>query len=74
MHFLAETLCPGIHVDVTLAHTTSPNIFLPDQVHPFMARVFPGGGGHFQQDNDPDTAQKRGQECFEEHDKEFKQV
>ena len=50
--FCWETLGPGIHVDVTLTRTTYLNI-VADQVHPFMAMVFPDGSGLFQQDNAP---------------------
>ena len=50
--FCWETLGPGIHVDVTLTRTTYLNI-VADQVHPFMATVFPDGSGLFQQDNAP---------------------
>ncbi|KAG5841041.1 hypothetical protein ANANG_G00195380 [Anguilla anguilla] len=42
-----------------------------DQVHPFMATVFPGGSGLFQQGNAPCHTAKIVQEWFEEHDKEF---
>ena len=50
--FCWETLGPGIHVDVTLICTTYLNI-VADQVHPFMATVFPHGSELFQQDNAP---------------------
>ena len=69
--FCWETLGPGIHVDVTLTRTTYLNI-VADQVHPFMATVFPDGSGLFQQDNAPCHTAKIVQEWFEEHDKEFK--
>ena len=69
--FCCETLGPGIHVDVTLTCTTYLNI-VADQVHPFMATVFPDGSGLFQQDNAPCHTTKIVQEWFEEHDKEFK--
>ena len=50
--FCWETLGPTIHVDVNLTRATDPNI-VADQVHPFMAMVFPDGSGLFQQDNAP---------------------
>ena len=50
--FSWENLGPGIHLDVALTCTTYLSI-VADQVHPFMATVFPGGSGLFQQDNVP---------------------
>ena len=47
--FCWETWGPGIDVDVTLTPNTYLNI-VADQVHPFMAKVFPDGSGLFQQD------------------------
>lgn len=44
--FCWKTLGPGIYVDVT----TNLN-FVVDQVHSFMATVFPNVGGFFQLDN-----------------------
>ncbi|MCI4393629.1 hypothetical protein PGIGA_G00159810 [Pangasianodon gigas] len=69
--FCLETLGPGIHVDVTFTCTTFLNI-ATDQVHPFMATVFPNDSGLFQQDNAPCHTAKIVQEWFEEHDKKFK--
>jgi len=43
-----------------------------DQVYPFMTMVFPGGSALFQQDNAPGRTAHIVQECFEEHDEEFK--
>lgn len=68
--FCWETLGPCIHVDVTLPRTTYLNS-VADQVHNFMAMVFPDGRGHFQQDNAPCHSATIGQEWFEEHDKEL---
>ncbi|MCI4377385.1 hypothetical protein PGIGA_G00202980 [Pangasianodon gigas] len=50
--FCWETLGPGIYVSATLTRTTYLNI-VADQVHPFMATVFPNGSGLLQQDNVP---------------------
>ncbi|KAJ8276573.1 hypothetical protein COCON_G00083250, partial [Conger conger] len=69
--FCWETLGPGIHVDVNLTHATYLNI-VADQVHPFMATVFPDGSGLFQQDNAPCHTAHIVQEWFEEHEEEFK--
>ncbi|MCI4388573.1 hypothetical protein PGIGA_G00087550 [Pangasianodon gigas] len=69
--FCWETLGPVIHVDVTLTRTIYLNI-AADQVHPFMATVFPNGSGLFQQDNAPCHSAKIVQAWFEEHDKEFR--
>ncbi|KAF7659717.1 hypothetical protein LDENG_00294150 [Lucifuga dentata] len=71
--FCWETLCPGIHVDVTLTRTTYLNI-AAEQAHPFMAVVFPDGSGLFQQDNTPCHTAEIVQEWFEEHDTEFKML
>lgn len=46
--FCWETLCLGIHVNIILTHTAYLNIV--EDVHPFMAMVFTGGSGLFQQD------------------------
>ncbi len=51
--FCWETLGPGIHVDVTLTHTTYHLKIVADHIHPFMAIVFPDGSGLFQTDNVP---------------------
>lgn len=50
--FCWKTLGPGIHVDVFFTCTNYINI-VTDQVHPFMATVFPNASGLFQQDNAP---------------------
>ena len=64
--FCWETLGPAIHVDVSLTRVTYLNI-VADQVHPFMAMVFPDGSGLFQQDNAPCHTAHIVRECFEEH-------
>ncbi|MCJ8740377.1 hypothetical protein PDJAM_G00058260 [Pangasius djambal] len=67
--FCRETSGPGIHVDVTLTHTTYLNT-VADQVHSFMATLSSNGSGLFQQDSAPCHTAKIIQEWFEEHDKE----
>ena len=67
--FCWETLGLAIHVDVNLTRVTSLNI--ADQVHPFMAMVFPDGSGLFQQDNAPCHTAHIVLEWFEEHDEVF---
>lgn len=47
--FCCVTLGPGIHVDVTMTCTTYLSI-IADQVHPFIATVFPNVSDLFQQD------------------------
>ncbi|KAF3698668.1 Transposable element Tc1 transposase [Channa argus] len=69
--FCWETIGPCIHVDTTLPRTTYLNT-VADQVHTFMAKLFPDGSGLFQQDNVPCQKAKIGQEFFEEHENEFK--
>uniref|UniRef100_A0AAY5KPB9 Tc1-like transposase DDE domain-containing protein n=1 Tax=Esox lucius TaxID=8010 RepID=A0AAY5KPB9_ESOLU len=69
--FCWETLGPGIHVDVNLTDAAYLNI-VADQLHPFMAMVFPDGSGLFQQDNSPCHTAHIVREWFEEHDEEFK--
>lgn len=41
-----ETFVPYINLDVTLTHTTLPQI-VADQLHLFMTSVFPVGSGPF---------------------------
>ncbi|MCJ8733570.1 hypothetical protein PDJAM_G00225080 [Pangasius djambal] len=53
--FCWENLGPGIHVDVTLTHSTYLNI-VADQVHPFMATVFPNGTPRARADHKPGSA------------------
>ena len=65
--FCWETLGLAIHVDVNLTRVTHLNI-LADQVHPFMAMVFPDDSGLFQQDNAPCHTAHIVREWFEEHD------
>ena len=50
--FCWETLGPAIHMDINLTRVIYLNI-IAEQVHPFMAMVFPDGSGLFQQDNAP---------------------
>ncbi|XP_053480566.1 intraflagellar transport protein 122 homolog isoform X3 [Ictalurus furcatus] len=69
--FCLESLGPGIYVDVTLTRTTYQNI-AADQVHPFMATVFPNSSGLFQLDNALCYTAYIVQEWFEEHDQRFK--
>ena len=65
--FCWETLGPAIHVDGNLTRVTYLNI-VADQVHPFMAMVFPDGSGLFQQDNAPCHTAHIAREWFEEHE------
>ena len=65
-----ETLGPAIHVDVNLTRVTYQNI-VANQVHPFMAMVFPDGSGLFQQDNAPCHTVHLVRKWFEEHDEVF---
>ena len=65
--FCWETLGPAIHVDVNLTRVTSLNI-VADQIHPFMAMVFPDGCGLFQQDNAPCPTAHIVQQWLKEHD------
>ena len=64
--FCWETLGPAIYVGVNLTRVTSLNI-VADQVHPFMAMVFPDGSDLFQQDNAPCHTAHIVWEWFEEH-------
>ena len=68
--FCWEALGPAIYVDVNLTRVTYLNI-VADQVHPFMAMVFPDGSGLFQQDNAPCHTAHLVREWFEEHDEVF---
>ena len=65
--FCLETLGPAIHVDINLTRVNDLNI-IADQVHPFMAMVFPDGSGLFQQDNAPCHTAHVVWQWFEEHD------
>ncbi|KAK3523760.1 hypothetical protein QTP70_009232 [Hemibagrus guttatus] len=62
--FCWETLCPAVHVDVTLTRSTYLSI-AADHAHSFMETLFPDGCGLFQQDNAPCHKAKMGQEWFE---------
>ena len=65
-----ETLGAGIYVDVALSHTTYPNA--ANQIHPFIALVFPAGRSLLQQDNAPCRTTEVLQEWLEKYDREFK--
>lgn len=67
--FCWETLGPALQVEDTETHTSYRDI-LANQVHPFMAAVFPDGSGLFQQDfnHTADVVQ----DWFQEHEDEFK--
>lgn len=65
--FCWETLSIGIHMDITLTHTTYLNVDA-DYVHPFMAMISPNSIGLFQQDNALCQTPKIAQKWFEEHD------
>ncbi|GFT50543.1 transposase domain containing protein [Trichonephila clavipes] len=47
---------------------------IADQLHPYMASVFPGGNGMVQQDKAPCRKTKIVLEWFQEHDAEFQLV
>ncbi|GFU97398.1 transposable element Tcb2 transposase [Trichonephila clavipes] len=57
-------------VEQTMNATGYLNI-IADQLHPYMASVFPAGNGMFQQDNAPCHKAKIVLEWFQEHDAEF---
>ncbi|KAJ8254683.1 hypothetical protein GJAV_G00196010 [Gymnothorax javanicus] len=69
--FCWESLGPIVHLEASLTPDAYLNI-VADQVHPFMATVFPDGDGFFQQDGGPCCTAQSVQEWFEEHDAEFK--
>ena len=68
--FCWETLGPAIHVDVNLTRVTYLNI-VADQVHHFMAMLFPDGSGLFQQDNALCHTAHIVREWFAKHDEVF---
>lgn len=61
---------PVVVVERTMNATGYLNI-IADQLHPYMASVFPAGNGIFQQDNAPCHKAKIVLEWFREHDAEF---
>ena len=64
--FRSETLGRGIHVDVTLTHTTYL-IIVADQVHPLRQRYSLMAVASFSRMMAPATLQKMFQEWFKEH-------
>ncbi|GBM27949.1 Transposable element Tc1 transposase [Araneus ventricosus] len=64
------TLGPVVVVEQTMKATNYLNI-IADQLHPYMAFVFPTGNGIFQQDNASCHKARIVLECFEEHTDEF---
>ncbi len=65
--FSWHTLGPLIKVEQCLNATGYLNI-IANQVHPFMAAVYPSANGFFQQDNAPCHKARIVQEWFHEHD------
>ncbi|GFV11589.1 transposase domain containing protein [Trichonephila clavipes] len=63
-------LGPMVVVEQTMNATGYRNI-IADQLHPYMASIFPAGNGMFQQDNAPCHKAKIVLEWFQEHDAEF---
>ncbi|GFX84967.1 transposase domain containing protein [Trichonephila clavipes] len=61
---------PVVVVEQTMNATGYLNI-IADQLHPYMASVFPAGNGMFQQDNAPCHKAKIVLEWFQEHNAEF---
>ena len=68
--FSWDTLCPLIKVEQRLNATGYLNIFA-NQVHPFMAAMYPSANGFLQQNNSPCHKIRIDQEWFHEHDSEF---
>ncbi|GBM76409.1 Transposable element Tc1 transposase [Araneus ventricosus] len=68
--FSWAALEPVVVVEQTMKAANYPNI-TADQLHPYMAFVFPTGNGIFQQDNAPRHKTRIVLEWFEEHTDEF---
>lgn len=68
--FSWATLGPVVVVEQTMNAANYLNI-IADQLHPYMASVFPTGNGIFQQDNAPCHKARIVLEWFEEHTDEF---
>ena len=69
--FCWHTIGPLIKVEQRLNATGYLNI-IANQVHPFMAAVYPSMNGFLQQDNSPCHKTRIVQEWFHEHDHEFR--
>ncbi|GBN05253.1 hypothetical protein AVEN_116384-1 [Araneus ventricosus] len=68
--FSWAALGPVVVVEQTMKAANYLNI-IADQLHPYMAFVFPTGNGIFQQDNAPCHKAQIVLEWFEEHTDEF---
>ncbi|GBM89130.1 hypothetical protein AVEN_153753-1 [Araneus ventricosus] len=68
--FSWAALGPVVVVEQTMKAANYLNI-IADQLHPYMAFVFPTGNGIFQQDNAPCHKARIVLEWFEEHTDEF---
>ncbi|GBL95667.1 hypothetical protein AVEN_251805-1 [Araneus ventricosus] len=68
--FSWAVLRPVVVVEQTMKAANYLNI-IADQLHPYMAFVFPTGNGIFQQDNAPCHKARIVLEWFEEHTDEF---
>ncbi|GBN60747.1 hypothetical protein AVEN_37927-1 [Araneus ventricosus] len=68
--FSWAALGPVVVVEQTLKAANYLNI-IADQLHPYMAFVFPTGNGIFQQDNGPCQKSRIVLEWFEVHTDEF---
>ncbi|GBM98327.1 Transposable element Tc1 transposase [Araneus ventricosus] len=68
--FSWAVLGPVVVVEQTMKAANYLNI-IADQLHPYMAFVFPAGNGIFQQDNAPCHKARIVLEWFEEHTHEF---
>ncbi|GBM34427.1 Transposable element Tcb2 transposase [Araneus ventricosus] len=68
--FSSAFLVPLVVVERIMKAAYYLNI-IADQLHPYLAFVFPTGNGIFQQDNAPCHKARIVLECFEEHTDEF---